>query len=148
MFTASKLTSQQIDSLRQCAATGGTMSDLQKRLKEEFGISITYMDTRFLVLDLGIELIEEPKSEPEQAETSPPPLLPTGSVSITMDTLALPGALVSGKATFSDGECAIWMLDQMGRMALDADTPGYRPTPEDVTEFQTQLRLLLQKNGF
>lgn len=147
MFSASKLSSDQIDALRQCAAAGGTMSDLQKLLKESFGISITYMDTRFLILDLGIELIEESKAEPQKIEAEKPAPVPTGTVSVTMDSLALPGAMVSGKVTFSDGESAIWMLDQMGRMGLDADTPGYRPSPEDITEFQVQLRALLQKGG-
>lgn len=124
------------------------MSDMQRLLKDSFGISITYMDTRFLVLDLGIELIEEKKAEPAKEEPEATVPVPTGTVTVTMDSLALPGALVSGKVTFSDGESAIWMLDQTGRMGLDSDTPGYRPSPEDITDFQKQLRELLQKGGF
>ena len=123
------------------------MSDLQRLLKEEFGISITYMDTRFLILDLGIELIEESK-EAEKTPVETPQAVPTGQVAVTMDSLALPGALVSGRVTFSDGESAVWMLDQMGRPGLDPDTAGYRPSQEDIMEFQTQLRGLLQKSGF
>jgi hypothetical protein len=146
MFSASKLTPEQKDALTQWAAAGATMSDLQKRLKEDFGHGLTYMDTRFLILDLGIELIEEPKAAPKKEEEKPAPV-PTGAVTVTMDTLTLPGALVSGKATFSDGETAIWMLDQTGRPGLDPDTPGYRPTQEDILEFQKQLRALIQKSG-
>ncbi len=145
MFSASKLTPDQIATLKERAAQGASMSDLQRVLKDEFGISITYMDTRFLVLDLGIELIEETKVE-EKKEEKPAPV-PTGTVEVTMDTLTLPGALVSGKVTFSDGETAIWMLDQNGRPGLDPDTPGYRPSQEDVMEFQVQLRALIQKSG-
>ena len=122
------------------------MSDLQRHLKDEFGFSLTYMDTRFLVLDLGIELIEEPKAEVKKEEEKPAPV-PTGEVTVTMDTLTLPGALVSGKVTFSDGETAIWMLDQTGRPGLDPDTPGYRPKQEDIIDFQQQLRALIQKSG-
>ena len=121
------------------------MSDLQGRLKEEYGISITYMDTRMLVLDLGITLLETPKPVAVQAIAAPP--IPTGQVSVTMDHLALPGALVSGKVTFSDGETGVWMLDQTGRPGLDPDTAGYRPTQEDIIEFQSQLRALIQKSG-
>ena len=146
MFSASKLTPDQIDSLKQRAAEGATMSDLQRHLKEDLGISITYMDTRFLILDLGIELIEEPKAEPKQEEEKPAPV-PTGKVIVTMDALTLPGALVSGKATFSDGETAVWMLDQSGRPGLDPDTAGYRPSQEDIMEFQVQLRALIQQSG-
>lgn len=122
------------------------MSDLQRQLKEEFGFTLTYMDTRFLILDLGIELIEEPKEVEKKVEEKPV-LVPTGTVSVTMDALTLPGALVSGKVVFSDGETAIWMLDQTGRPGLDPDTPGYRPSQEDITEFQLQLRDLIQKSG-
>ena len=147
MFSASKLTPEQVESLRKHAAEGATMSDLQRLLKEEFGISITYMDTRFLILDLGIELIEESK-EAEKTHVETPQAVPTGQVAVTMDSLALPGALVSGRVTFSDGESAVWMLDQMGRPGLDPDTAGYRPSQEDIMEFQTQLRGLLQKSGF
>jgi hypothetical protein len=71
----------------------------------------------------------------------------TGKVTVTMDALTRPGALVSGKATFSDGETAIWMLDQSGRPGLDPDTPGYRPTQADIMAFQQQLRVLIEKSG-
>ena len=147
MFSASKLSPDQIEAIRQCAAAGGSMSEIQKLLKDSYGISITYMDTRFLILDLGIELIQETKEEPLKTELEKPAPIPTGTVSVTMDNLALPGAMVSGKVTFSDGESAIWMLDQTGRMGLDSDTPGYRPSQEDIMEFQVQLRALIEKSG-
>ena len=145
MFSASKLTPEQTEALKNWAAAGATMSDLQRHLKEDFGHSLTYMDTRFLILDLGIELVEEPKVVPKEEEKPAP--VPTGVVTVTMDNLTLPGALVSGKVTFSDGETAVWMLDQSGRPGLDPDTPGYRPTQEDILEFQKQLRALIQKSG-
>lgn len=146
MFSTSKLSPEQTTELHQLAADGASMSDLQRHMKDAFGHTLTYMDTRFLVLDLGITLKEETKAEEPKPEEKPAPV-PTGTVSTTMDTLALPGALVSGKVTFSDGETAIWMLDQSGRPGLDPDTPGYRPSPEDVREFQVQLRDLVQKSG-
>ena len=145
MFSASKLSPEQIAALHQRAAEGATMSDLQRHLKDEFGFTLTYMDTRFLILDLNIQLIEEAKTEEKPAEKPVP--VPTGAVTVTMDTLTLPGALVSGKVTFSDGETAIWMLDQNGRPGLDPDTAGYRPSQEDIMEFQVQLRSLIQKSG-
>ena len=145
MFSASKLTPEQKDALKQWAAEGATMSDLQRHLKDDFGHTLTYMDTRFLILDLGIELIEEPKVEPKKEEKPAP--VPTGFVAVTMDSLTLPGALVSGKVTFSDGETGVWMLDQTGRPGLDPDTPGYRPSQEDILAFQTQLRSLIEKSG-
>jgi len=150
MFSASKLTDDQKAALHRWAAEGASIADLQKRLKDEFGIGITYMDARFMVLDLGIELVEAPKEEekkPEAEELQAKPE-PTGTVTVEIDNIALPGALVSGKVTFSDGETGIWMLDQYGRPGLDADTPGYRPKQEDIVEFQKQLAELVRKQGF
>jgi len=145
MFSAKQLSTEQVASLHQWAAEGASMYDLQRRVKEEFGISLTYMDTRLLVLDLRISLVEAAVEEPKLEEKPAP--TPTGKVSVTMDTLALPGALVSGKVEFSDGETAIWMLDQSGRPGLDPDTAGYRPSQPDIMEFQKQLRSLLESSG-
>jgi hypothetical protein len=147
MFSASKLSDDQKSALHRWAAEGATIADLQKRLKEDFDIGITYMDARFLVLDLGIELQDAPKEEkkPEEEPVKPEP---TGFVAVTMDGIALPGALVSGRVTFSDGESAIWMLDQHGRPGLDPDTAGYRPSQEDVIDFQRQLSEMIRKKGY
>ena len=150
MFSASKLSEEQKSSLKQWAAEGASIADLQKRMKEDFDISITYMDARFLVLDLGIEIVETPKEEKKPAgeEIAAAAPVPTGSVTVDIDNIALPGAMISGKVTFSDGETGIWMLDQYGRPGLDTDTPGYRPSQEDIMEFQKQLSELVRKNGY
>ena len=145
MFSASNLTPEQKSALTQWAVEGATMSDLQRHLKDDFGHTLTYMDTRFLILDLGIELVEAPKVVKKEVEKPAP--IPTGFVTTTMDSLTLPGAMVSGKVTFSDGETGVWMLDKTGRPGLDPDTEGYRPTAEDIKEFQVQLRDLIQKSG-
>jgi hypothetical protein len=145
MFSTKQLSADQIASIKSWAAEGAQLPDIQLRMKEDFGISVTYMDTRFVVLDLGIELIEEKKEEPVPEITEAP--IPTGEVTVTMDSIAVPGSLVSGKAIFSDGESAIWMLDQTGRPSLDPDTPGYQPTQEDIVEFQKQLRAHIESTG-
>ncbi len=145
MFSTKQLTESQITAIKSWAAEGAQLPEIQLRLKEEFGISATYMDTRFVVLDLGIELAVEQKEE-----SVPPPReapVPSGVVTVTMDSIAIPGAIVSGKVEFSDGETAIWMLDQTGRPALDPNTPGYQPGKDDIIEFQIQLRALIQKSG-
>lgn len=145
MFSTKQLSGEQITAIQSWAAGGAQLPDIQLRMKEDFGFSLTYMDTRFLVLDLGIEMIVEKIEEPA-AEIKKAPI-PTGAVSVTMDAIAVPGAIVSGKVVFSDGEAGIWMLDQTGRPALDPDTPGYAPSREDVMEFQKQLRALIESSG-
>ena len=73
------LTPAQEQALRQWAAEGASLSDLQARLASEFDLHPSYMDVRFLVLDLGITLAERPKPNPTDvlaaspAKSSPPP---------------------------------------------------------------------------
>lgn len=145
MFSAKQLSADQITAIKSWAAEGAQLPGIQLRIKEDFGFSLTYMDTRMLVLDLGIELIVEKKEEPAPEVKQAP--VPTGEVSVTMDEIAIPGAIVSGKVVFSDGEGGIWMLDQTGRPGLDPDTPGYTPSREDIMEFQKQLRALIESTG-
>ena len=145
MFSTKQLSEEQIASIRSWAESGAQLSEIQLRMKEDFGITVTYMDTRFVILDLGIELVEEKKEEPQPEIKEVP--VPTGQVTATMDSIAIPGAMVSGKVVFSDGESAIWMLDQSGRPGLDPATPGYQPSEEDIIEFQKQLREIIKGTG-
>jgi len=151
MISSSQLSEEQKQALAKWAEEGASIADLQRRLKDELSLSATYMDTRFVVLDLGLE-IQEP--EEEEAEEAPEPVVEDepqatgdGGVSVTVDEIAVPGAMVSGKVVFSDGEKAIWMLDQMGRPSLDPDTAGYRPSEEDIMDFQVKLRDILSKHA-
>lgn len=68
-----KLTAPQEQALRQWAAEGATLSDLQARLASEFDLHPSYMDVRFLVLDLGIDLSERPKPNPVDLAAAPAP---------------------------------------------------------------------------
>lgn len=129
------------------------MAAIQKRLGEEFGLSATYMDTRFLILDLGIELQVETVAEEESAEGEAEPAAEAvapaqpGGIQVSLDEITKPGAMVSGRIVFSDGEKALWWIDQMGRPGLDADTAGYRPSEEDLMAFEMELRRLLDQGG-
>ena len=167
-----ELTDAQKDQIRSWIEEGAGLSDVQKRLSEEFDISMTYMDVRFLVLDLGAEIqdkeppvasksqeeTQESPSTPEaevenvEAEEMIPP--PAGSadaaasnVSIDIDRITKPGAVASGTVVFSDGTSATWMVDQLGRLALDAGSPDYRPSEEDVMAFQTELQKAFSSRG-
>lgn len=145
MFSTKKLTEEQINTIKDWATQGERLAGIQRRMREEMEISLTYMETRFVVLDLGITLEEDKPEEPIAQIVQP--IVPTGKTTVTMDSLALPGAIVSGRVEFSDGESGIWMLDQMGRPSLDLNTPSYEPTEEDILEFQKQLRSLIQSTG-
>ena len=142
MFSASSLTDEQKESIHQWAAAGAQIADIQRKLGEEFGYTITYMEARFLVLDLNVEIKSEEEVDEEEEEA--PEKVATGEVHVTVDTIVRAGAAISGSVEFSDGEKALWAIDQMGRLDLDADTVGYRPNELDIQKFQDQLREVLQ----
>jgi hypothetical protein len=150
-------------------AQGLKLSEIQNRLNSELKLQFTYMEVRILVDDLKLtpKDIEKPKAPPstlaaptapsnaDSASASSEPVspkpedaaAPTGGVSVSVDHLAKPGAVVSGKVTFSDGNRAEWYLDQTGRLGLVAQQPGYRPPPADVQQFQMALEAELSKMG-
>ncbi len=55
------LNDSQKDMVRQWAAEGAGLSEIQRRIKEKFGISMTYMDVRFLMLDLHADVKDKPE---------------------------------------------------------------------------------------
>ncbi len=149
-------------------AQGLKLSEIQNRLASELGLRLTYMDVRLLVDDLKLtpKDAEPPKTAPAlnsplaagPAPAAPgpktpraqPPQAPTparGGVSVSVDQITRPGAVVSGKVTFSDGNNAQWYFDQTGRLALIAQQPGYRPPAEDLQEFQASLENELSRLG-
>ena len=64
MVSVSDLSSEQVEMVKKWVAEGAQMADLQKRLKDDFGFNVTYMDTRFLSLDLALNFqVDEEESE-------------------------------------------------------------------------------------
>jgi len=186
-------------------AAGDNLSAVQKKLADQFKVSMTYMDVRFLVDDLGLELknpapsadasdvtkaaaksparpepprpekkglmdrlkekvgLTEPDDDDdvtmpaeeafEDDEVPPPTPLPpeapgASKVTVEVDRIVRPGAVVSGTVSFSDGVKGKWALDQLGRLMLDTGTPGYQPSAPDVQAFQRELTRQLQRHGF
>jgi hypothetical protein len=151
---------------------GLKLADIQKRIGSELGLNLTYMEVRLVVDDLKLMPKDPPPPPPPKAEktAAPPgpdnpsptgPLSPLqtagdpgpassipGKISVAVDTLARPGALVSGAVTFSDGQTATWYLDQLGRMGVSPKQTGYKPTAADMQSFQQVLEQELSKLGF
>lgn len=155
MSTAKSMTEEQIAKVRQWAADGATLPDIQQRLTTELDINVTYLETRFLLADLKIELkpqedpepAKEPEPEPE-AEDEPGLEGGPGKISLHVDELQRPGTLVSGKVTFSGGEKAEWALDQFGRFMFNPEDRSFRPEEEEMVEFQNQLSQALRRLGY
>ena len=144
---------------------GLKLSDIQKRISSEFGLSMTYLDVRFLLDDLKLKPKEQERpaapaeiGKPDKAAPAPAEALEEdgeeaedvggGKISVTVDQVARPGALVSGSVTFSDGQSAQWYLDQTGRLGLVAKQQGYRPSQADLMAFQSELQRQLAQLGF
>ena len=158
-----KLTAEQQEQMAAWAEAGASLNDVQTRLKSEFGITLTYLEARMLLMDVGVRIKDKPKTEPAEDTAAPgdlgaarppddapsfdaPPLAPPaggGGVSVTADRVAVPGAVASGKATFSDGKTAVWYVDEFGRLGVKAGEPGYQPPPQDIPLFEQQLDALL-----
>jgi len=163
-----KLTEDQKATVSKWIAEGASLSEVQTRLRSELGFAVTYMEARLLMAELNLTPVEKKmekparsssiltqddsikqEAEPDEDELPADALPPSsGSVKVTIDQITKPNALLSGSVTFSDGKDAEWMLDSLGRIALNPSTPGYRPTQSDVTAFQMELQRLAKSQGF
>lgn len=161
MSSPKSLSPEQISQIQAWADEGDGFPEIQKKLRDEFEIRITYLETRFLLEDLKIELKPAPEPEPEpevvadEVTADDEPVedgnLPeddgTGTAKVTIDSVLRPGAIISGKVDFGGGNVASWWLDQMGRLGMDPMENGFRPSESQVLAFQDELRAVIQKSG-
>lgn len=159
-----ELSADQLKKLSAWAAEGQSLSGIQKRMEDEFNLRMTYMQLRFLLDDYSIDVANVPTPAPRkpvetQDSAADAPIDAAtpeaaqdmelaGGVTVEVDLINRPGSVISGDVTFSDGIKAKWYLDQMGRLGLDGVDKTYRPAPEDVQDFQTELQKILQKKGY
>jgi len=157
-----ELNDQQKQTMAKWVAEKRSIGDIQKLLAEQFKMSMTYMDVRFLLIDLGLDVKDdEAKKRFGKTDLKGGPQAPgaigdeadlgepgAGGVSVTLDKIIKPGSIVSGTVKFSDGVSANWMLDQTGRLALDAGKKNYRPSQEDLQAFQMEVSRQLQSHGY
>jgi len=172
------LTPEQSAAVSSWVAAGDNLSAIQKKLSEQFKITMTYRDVRFLVDDLNLALKDAapkvdasdvtkagpaaapspggpPAGAPDEEEADlaeEPGDMPAGasSVAVSVDKVTLtPGAIASGDVTFSDGVTGKWIVDGQGRPGFTKiSQPNYRPSPADAQAFMQELSMQLQKRGF
>jgi hypothetical protein len=170
------LTPEQTAAVSSWVAAGDNLSTIQKKLRDQFSVALTYMDVRFLVDDLNLQLKDPapkadtsdlsksqpkpaapaagtpasdlPPGEDDLAGEALPPAAPGGVILDVDGVTLIPGAIASGKVTFSDGVTGKWIIDHQGRPGFtEISQPGYRPTPEDAKSFMNQLEAELQRRG-
>jgi hypothetical protein len=160
MSNPKSLTDEQVAQIRAWAESGDGLPDIQRKLREQMDLRVTYLETRFLLEDLKIELLPTPEPEPDKPADDE--VLddgdlgegdgsegPSGAgVKMTVDQVLRPGALLSGKADFGGGQVVAWWLDQMGRLGMDPSDPAFRPSEEQARSFQAELSRILRQSGF
>lgn len=160
-----ELTPEQKKAVSQWVEEGKSLADIQAGLRDAYGLSLTYMDVRFLVDDLELTLKDSNKSKDispsddldkaaakasraQQPDGAPVEDDFASGLSVEVDRVTAPGSVVSGSVTFSDGVTAQWQVDQMGRLGLVPSQEGYQPSQEDIMSFQEELQNALQRRGF
>ena len=133
------LTEEQKADVAKWFAAGASLDEIQKRMKTEFGVHMTYLDLRLMVADLPQPVETEPATRDDPAhdastrddpvrEVPAPPRRGTSS-SGTPDSS---GASSSGQAS-DDGTSAA-----PKRYDLDApDADEGKPSPDVVVEMDT-----------
>lgn len=161
MSNPKSLSPEQISHIQAWADEGDGLPEIQKKLRDEFEMRVTYLETRFLLEDLKIELkpapVAEPEAVPEETESAAEGEDElssedsadggTASAKVTIDALLRPNAIISGKVDFGGGHVTSWWLDQMGRLGMDPIASGFRPSEAQALAFQDELRAVIQKSG-
>ena len=161
------LTPPQRQLVEQWAAEGASLNQIQDRLRSECATTLTYMETRLLIMELGVKIQDKPREVPPEEKPAPPPPAPAadgtvpvadevvppgapagGDLKISVDEVPPPGAIISGRVSFSDGVTVQWFMDQQGRFGMRGPAPGYQPPAADIPAFQAELDTILQLRGF
>ena len=164
-----QLNDEQKALVAQWVKEGCGLSEIQRRMGDQFKLTLTYMDVRFLVIELGLDIQEKKSSTPppkdltarpspaevpggedefDKAGLEPEPAPGTGSVVVDVDRLMRPGALVSG-----------WRQGQLGarpdgparpewhRQDLSPLRPGCPGIPSGHRPRTSQTRLRLTRSS-
>ncbi|MDR2769361.1 MAG: hypothetical protein LBB19_02275 [Puniceicoccales bacterium] len=137
------LTDEQVIRIREWARQTPHLSDLQTQINATYNLHLTYIEVRFLLDDLGLELKKvESKPTANTNVEQEGELIEEGEsgFSVTVDAVTKPGTLINGQVVFSDGQKAAWHLDEMGRLGLKPQQLGYRPSQEDLVRFQEEVQ--------
>jgi hypothetical protein len=135
--------------VKQLLQEGRSLSEILDHLHREHNDHLTYMELRLLLSEMPDTQLPEkeaPKPPPAPAAAAAPAAA-TGKLSISVDQMPAPGAILSGYARFGSGAKAHWFLDELGRLGVEPELGSGKPTDADMKEFTSQLRTLLQHAG-
>src|ERR1022692_508652 len=167
------LTPEQKKAVSEWVVAGDSLYTVQKKLSDQLKISMTYMDVRFLVDDLNLQLRDpEPKADASDVSKGAPAAEKKGFLEKAKEKLGLATGGVDADAAGDEGDLdepgppssvrvavdkvnlnpnamasgtAKWIVDHQGRPGLlEVSKPGYRPSAADAQAFMRELSLALQ----
>jgi len=155
MFSAKSLSEDQVSQIHAWAEEGDDLAALQKKINEELEVKVTYMETRFLVDDLKVEIKSpEPEPEPDSEETVEDELAGTlplqgdpNAVTVSIAKVQRPGTMISGTAMFGGVETVEWWMDNMGQLGMSPSNPEFKPTQQQQQAFQMELQAAASREG-
>jgi hypothetical protein len=137
MFDAKQLSEDQVLLIGQWAADGAQLADIQKRQEE----AEAEQSEQEEVADSEGDAKNTNELTEDDIEVLPPS--DGGNVKVTVDDIARPGLMASGRVTFASGQGGMWYVDEMGRLGIDPEVEGYQPSEADVMAFQRELQLVM-----
>lgn len=144
MITPDQLSPEQIQSIRDWAEEGLDLNTIQKKLHDDLSLKLTFMDTRFLLQDLDINIKQEESVAPPQEEATvteaPAPLL--GKTQVMVGEITPPHALMAGKVLFRSGAQGVWDIDRTGR--INWEPVMGEPNADDLREFEVELQAVIR----
>ena len=140
---------------------GVSLSDVQTKLAQEYGVKMTYFELRMLAMGLAVDWEKQDKPKPAAAPAPVVAAAPqdaaaddgTDTANDAFDAEAEeaeaphPGAALSGTAVFASGASGKWALSRNGRLGFEPDEGSAEPDENDWQLFQAELQKTLQSLG-
>lgn len=152
-MTLSSINELHKQAIAQWLSEHQSIGQIQKNIEETFQLSMTYMDVKFLIADLDLDVINKPvKLDPvKDSKASESDMIHEDievAVRVSINAINRPGTVASGDVVFSDGMGASWSIDAMSRLSLMPNQEGYQPSPDDVQTFQIELQKAFSRKGY
>ncbi|MFT3828946.1 MAG: hypothetical protein QM691_04480 [Opitutaceae bacterium] len=123
------LTPEQRAAVAQWVAAGDNLASIQRKLTEELKVSMTYMEVRFLVDDLGLELKTPAPAKPA---VPPPPPAPA-------EPPAKKGLFGKLKDAVTGGADDAEVVEEPLEDDLPAELPPEEPVPAGLSNVKVEV---------
>ena len=127
------LTEEQKAEVAKWFAAGASLDEIQKRMKTEFGVHMTYLDLRLMVADLPQPVEEAPAADPTSASPSDPDRDADPTRSGPARNVPAPPRRGASSSGTSDSDTASGDDTSAAPKRYDLDAPDGTPPASDLT---------------